>query len=54
MTQLLQATTPMNPRTFSIRQAELLRDIHIHPHKDELLNIMIQQLNDDTVIVDTK
>ena len=43
----------MTEKTFNIRKAELLRDINKHPLKDELLNIMQQQLVDDTVIVDT-
>ena len=43
----------MNKRTFNIRKAELLRDINKHPHKDELLNIMQQQIADDNVIVVT-
>ena len=37
----------MNKRTYAIRYAELLRDIRKHPHKDELLNIMYQQVQDD-------
>ncbi len=44
----------MNERTFNIRKAELLRDINKHPHKNELLNIMQQQLVDDYVTVNTK
>ena len=44
----------MTERTFNIRKAELLRDINKHPHKDELLNIMQQQIADDTVIVVTE
>ena len=43
----------MTEKTFNIRKAELLRDINKHPHKDELLNIMQQQLLDDNVIVVT-
>ena len=43
----------MTEKTFNIRKAELLRDINKHPHKDELLNIMQQQLQDDTVMMDT-
>jgi len=37
----------MNNRTFAIRSAELLQQIQKHPHKDELVNIMLQQLQDD-------
>ena len=37
----------MNKRTFSIRSAELLQQIQKHPHKDELVNLMLQQLSDD-------
>ena len=44
----------MNNRTFNIRKAELLRDIDKHPHKDELLNIMQQQIAEDTVMMYTK
>lgn len=46
----------MNKRTFEIRRAELLRDVNKHPHKKELLNIMSQQLVEDSVTVytDTK
>ena len=43
----------MTEKTFNIRKAELLRAINKHPHKDELLNIMQQQLLDDNVIVVT-
>ncbi len=46
--------TTMNNKTFNIRRAELLRDIDKHPHKDELLNIMQQQLAEDCVTVNTK
>ena len=44
----------MTERTFNIRKAELLRDINKHPHRDELLNIMQQQLAEDCVNVNTK
>ena len=37
----------MNSKTLYRRYNTLLRDISIHPHKDELLNIMYQQLQDD-------
>ena len=37
----------MNTKTYSRRYNSLLRDISIHPHKDELLQIMYQQLQDD-------
>lgn len=37
----------MNQKTYSRRYDTLLRDISVHPHKDELLNIMYQQLQDD-------
>jgi hypothetical protein len=36
----------MNKRTFAIRSAELLQQIQKHPHKDELVNLMLQQLAD--------
>ena len=37
----------MNTNTYSRRYDTLLRDISIHPYKDELLNIMYQQVQDD-------
>ena len=37
----------MNKNTYARRYDTLLRDISVHPHKDELLNIMYQQLQDD-------
>ena len=43
----------MNEKTFNIRKAQLLRDVDKHPHRDELLNIMQQQLTEDSVTVDT-
>ena len=43
----------MTETTFNIRKAELLRDVNNHPHRDELLHIMQQQLIDDTVMMDT-
>ena len=36
----------MNKRTHAIRSAELLQQIQKHPHKDELVNLMLQQLAD--------
>jgi len=36
----------MNKRTYSRRSAELLQQIQKHPHKDELINIMLQQMAD--------
>lgn len=37
----------MNKATYSRRSAELLQQIQKHPHKDELVNLMLQQLSDD-------
>ena len=37
----------MNKKTYSRRYDTLLRDISVHPHKDELLNLMYQQVQDD-------
>ncbi len=37
----------MNDTTYTRRYNTLLRDISVHPHKDELLNIMYQQLQDE-------
>lgn len=44
----------MSEHTFNRRYKQLVTLINIHPNKTELLNIMQQQLKDDTVIVDTK
>jgi len=43
----------MTNRTERIRTAELIRDVSNHPHRDELINLMFDQLNDDNVRVDT-
>ena len=44
----------MKEHTFNTRYNQLVTLINIHPNKTELLNIMQQQLKDDTVVVDTK
>ena len=44
----------MNERTFDRRYNQLVTLLNIHPNKTELLNIMQQQMKDDTVILDTK
>lgn len=36
----------MNKTTYSRRSAELLQQIKKHPHKDELVNLMLQQMAD--------
>ena len=36
----------MNETTYTRRFEELLRKIQTHPHKDEIVNIMQQQLAD--------
>ena len=36
----------MNKTTYSRRYAELLQQIQSHPHKDEIVNIMQQQMHD--------
>ena len=36
----------MNKKTYSRRSAELLLAIQTHPHKDEIVNIMQQQMLD--------
>ena len=43
----------MNERTFTRRLNQFVTILNNHKYKDELLNIMKQQLVDDTVIVDT-
>ena len=44
----------MNEHTFDRRYNQLVTLVNIHPHKTELLNIMQQQIKEDTVILDTK
>ena len=38
----------MTNRTQEIRLAELIKDIKKHPHKEELLTLMNEQVVDDT------
>ena len=37
----------MNSTTFNRRYNNLLREISIHPRKDEILHIMYQQVQDE-------
>ena len=41
----------MRNRTHEIRTAELIRDIKNHVHKDELIQLMYQQIQEDTAKV---
>ena len=41
----------MRKRTQEIRLAELIRDIDNHPHKEELIKLMDEQVMDDTLLV---
>lgn len=41
----------MTNRTQDIRTAELIKDVGNHKHKQELVQLMYQQLQDDTYIV---
>ena len=43
----------MNERTFTRRLNQFVTILNNHKHKDELLNIMQQQLADDSVIIVT-
>ena len=43
----------MNEYTYTKRLSQLVTLLNNHKYKTELLNIMQQQLVDDTVIVDT-
>ncbi len=43
----------MNEQTFTRRLNQFVTLLNNHKHKDELLQIMRNQLKDDTVIVDT-
>ena len=40
----------MRNRTQEIRTAELIRDVTNHPNKEELIKLMNEQIEDDTVI----
>ena len=44
----------MNEHTFNRRYQQLVTLINIHPNKEELLNIMKQQMVEDCVTVDTE
>ena len=37
----------MTNRTEQIRTAELIRDVSNHPHKEELIELMYQQIQED-------
>ena len=44
----------MNIKTFSKYYSALSSEIDRHPNRDELLNIMSQQLEDDTSVIDVE
>ena len=39
-------------RTQEIRTAELIQEIKAHPHKEELVQLMFEQVADDTPVVE--
>ena len=41
----------MNEQNFARKLEQLLIDINNHTHKDEILNIMAEQVSDDTETV---
>ena len=41
----------MTNRTEQIRTAELIKDINNHPNKAELIQLMYQQIQEDTPVV---
>lgn len=43
----------MSEHTFNRRLDQLVTLVNIHPHKEELLNIMSQQIEEDCVTVNT-
>ena len=43
--------TTMTTRTEQIRTAELIKDVRNHKHKEELVQLMYQQIQDDTLVV---
>jgi hypothetical protein len=40
----------MTNRTQEIRTAELIKDVRNHKYKEELVQLMYQQIQDDTVV----
>ena len=40
----------MNEKTYTRRYNKLYNDISIHPHRDELLELMYQQIQDDDAV----
>ena len=41
----------MNEQTFNKRLNQLVTLVNIHPNRDELLRIMLEQVTDDTNLV---
>ena len=41
----------MRNRTQEIRLAELIRDVKNHPHKEELIKLMDEQVLEDTLVI---
>ena len=41
----------MTNRTEQIRTAELIKDVNNHPNKEELIQLMYQQIQEDTPVV---
>ena len=41
----------MNEQTFNRRFNQLVTLVNIHPNRDELLRIMLEQVTDDTEVV---
>ena len=41
----------MTTRTEQIRTAELIKDVNNHAHKEELIKLMYQQIQEDTPVV---
>ena len=44
----------MNNRTSEIRYQELVREVKNHPHKDELIQLMDEQVSNDTYIIESR
>jgi len=43
----------MNNKTFNNRYYTLLREISNHPHKDELIQLISDQIEDDSSVMTT-
>ena len=38
----------MNQKTYTVRMSQLLQQLSTHPHKKELMQLMLQQIHEDS------